>query len=293
MSLSVQIDTSFIVPLLQYLSKPSKGLLFEITKHEAAKKTHSHALKTRNTKKGIDSFWKHILNQLSKDESLIDNVKDSLTYIHKKTETFNELLMDLWNYFPEGTNLRSVLYTTLGYDIGIVSEGYALLNIGHPDFQKHPEEILFMSMHELHHVVYTAYNPFFDLSEIHRTNQLCDVIKYCTHMEGLAMYSILEQRKTAKALNNRDYKLFLDNRARKKRVSEYFDILTELEVRHDSPLDEVDWKILAKMSDRNRLWYVTGAHMAEIIDRNLGKETLIETIRLGPDDFFKAYHESF
>jgi hypothetical protein len=47
------------------------------------------------------------------------------------------------------------------------------------------------------------------------------------------------------------------------------------------------------MSDRNRLWYVTGAHMAEVIDKNLGKEVLIETIRLGPDDFFKSYHESF
>ena len=293
MSLSVKIDTSFIVPVLQYILKPSNDLLIEITNHEAAKKTHAHALKTRNTRKNISSFWKHILKQLSKDKNLIDYVKDGLTYLHNETERFNELLMDLWKYFPEGTNLRSVLYTILGYDIGIVSDGYAILNIGHPDFQKNPEEILFMSMHELHHVVYTAYNPFFDLSEIHRTNQLCDVIRYCTHMEGLAVYSTLDQRKAAKALNNRDYSLFLDDRARKKRVSQYFDLLTELEVRNDSPLHEDDWKVLDRMSDRNRLWYVTGAHMAEVIDKNLGKEALIETIRLGPDDFFKSYHESF
>jgi hypothetical protein len=293
MSLSVRIDTSFIVPLLQYLSKPSKELLTEITKHKAAKTTHAHAFRTRNTKKSISSFWKQILKQLSKNEKLIDYVKDSLTYIHNETDTFNELLKDLWNHFPEGTNLRSVLYAILGYDIGIVSDGYALINLGHPDFQQDPQEILFMSMHELHHVVYTAYNPIFDLSEIHRTNQLCDVIKYCTHMEGLAVYSTLNQRKSAKALNNRDYRLFLDNQARKKRVSEYFDILTEMEIRDDSPLHEDDWKVLDRMSGRDRLWYITGAHMAEVIDTKLGSKTLIETIRLGPDDFFKSYHESF
>lgn len=293
MPLSVEIDTSFIVPLIKHLSKPSKESLIEIINHEAAIKTHTHALRTRNTKKSISLFWQQILKQLSKNENLIDYVKASLTYIHNETDTFNKLLKDLWNHFPEGTNLRSILYTILGYDIGIVSEGNALINLGHPDFYKNPQEIFFMSMHELHHVVYTAYNTIFDLSEINRTNQLCDVIKYYTHMEGLAVYSTLEQRKSANVLNNRDYRLFLDNQARKKRVSVYFDILTELEVRADSPLHENDWKVIDRMSDRDRLWYVTGTHMAEVIDTNLGHETLIETIRLGPDDFFKMYHESF
>ena len=293
MSSSVTIDTSFIAPLLQYLSKPSRESLIEITKHEAAKKTHKHALRTRNTTKSISLFWKQILKQLSKNNNLIEIVKEGLTYIHNETDMFKDLLKDLWNYFPEGTNLRSVLYAILGYDVGIVSDGYALINLAHPDFQKDPREILFMSMHELHHVVYTSYNPIFDLSEIHRTNQLSDAIKYCTHMEGLAVYSTLEQRKSANALNNRDYRLFLDDRARKKRVSAYFDILTELETRDDSPIHEDDWKILDRMSDKDRLWYITGTHMAQLIENNLGHEALIETIRLGPDDFFKTYHESF
>ena len=32
--------------------------------------------------------------------------------------------------------------------------------------------------------------------------------------------------------------------------------------------------------------------MAQVIEQNLGLETLIETIRIGPDDFFKTYHDS-
>lgn len=293
MPLSVKIDTSFIVPLLKYLSKPTKDSLIDITNHEAAKKTHAHALRTRNTTKSISLFWKQIMKDLSKKENLIDYVKHSLTFIHNETATFDKLLKELWKEFPDGTHLRSVLYTNLGYDIGVVSEGCALINIGHEDFHKNPQELLFMSMHELHHVVYTAYNSFFDLTQVHRYDQLSDVVKYCTHMEGLAVYSTLEPRKSANVLNNRDYQLFLDEKARKKRVSEYFDILTNLEVRGDAPLQEEDWHVLGRMSNRNRLWYVTGAHMAQLIDDKLGHETLIDTIRMGPDYFFKLYHESF
>ncbi|MGD2072768.1 MAG: hypothetical protein PVG65_04695 [Candidatus Thorarchaeota archaeon] len=292
MSLSVKIDTSFIVPLLQYLSEPSKDLLIEITKHEAAAKTHAHALRFKNTKKHISSFWKDLLRKLSKNDSLTENVKENLTYLHNESNKFNELLKDLWNYFPKGTNLKRHLYAILGYDIGIVSEGSALINLGHKEFSKDQREILFMSMHELHHVVYTAYNQIFDLSQIHLANQLCNAIKYSTHMEGLALYSTLEQRKSANALN-RDYQLFLDERARKKRVSKYFDMLTQLEIQSDRPLHEKDWKILDRMTGRDRLLYVAGAHMSRVIEKNLGRETLIETIRLGPDDFFKTYHESF
>jgi hypothetical protein len=293
MSLTVRIDTSFIVPLFQYLSKPSKELLFEITKHDAAMKTYAHARRFGNTSKNIESFWKDIMQNLSRKKNLVEVVKNSLTFLYNETDTFNDLLTDLSNYFPNGTKLRCNLYTILGYDIGVVSEGNALINLAHPDFHKNPNEILFMSMHELHHVVYTAYNPIFDISQINRTDQLCNVVKYCTHLEGLAVYSTLEQRKSASELDNRDYQLFLDDRARKKRVSIFFDILTDLEIRNDSPLQEDDRKILNRMSDRDRLWYVAGAHMAQIIDKNLGRETLVETIRHGPDAFFKTYHDAF
>ena len=293
MSLSVKIDTSFIVPLIRYLAEPSKELLTEITNHTAAMKTHAHAIRFGNTKKSITSFWKAILKQLSNNNNLIDYVKDSLTFIHNESGTFNELLKDLWNYFPKDTNLRSTLYAILGYDIGIVSEGSALLNLGHKQFQEDQREILFMALHELHHVVYTAYNPIFDLTKINMTNQLCDVIRYCTHMEGLAVFSTLEQRKSSKVLRNRDYQLFLDDKARNKRLSEFFDVLTDLEIRGAKPLHENDWKVLDRMSGRDRLWYVAGAHMAQMIETKFGRETLNETIRLGPDDFFKKYHESF
>jgi hypothetical protein len=293
MPLTVQINTSFIVPLLKYLSNPSESLLREITNHDAARLTYAHAVRFGNTKKDIKGFWIAILKKLAERDDLTGLVKNSMTYLHNESDTFSDLLKDLWNYFPDGTDQRTNLYGILGYDVGIISEGNALLNLGHPDFNMDPREILFMAMHELHHVVYTAYNTIFSIDNLHTISQLLDVIKYCTHMEGLAVYCTLERRKAAGALNNRDYQLFLDEKARKKRVSKFFDILTDLEIRDSNPINEKDLKILDMMADKDRLWYVTGAHMAESIDSSLGRETLNETIRLGPDDFFKKYHDSF
>ncbi|MBN2230911.1 MAG: hypothetical protein JW779_15095 [Candidatus Thorarchaeota archaeon] len=293
MPLSVRIDTSFIVPLLKYLSKPNDELLLEITKHDAARLTHAHAVRFGNTKKNIMQFWKEILQSQSKNENLTEYIKESLTYIYNNQDAFNEQFKDLWQYFPEGTSLRTNLYTILGYDIGIVSEGNALINLGHQDFHKNPDEILFIALHELHHVVYTAFNQIFDISQIHTTKELVDMIKYCTHMEGLAVYFTLEIRRSTNGLNSRDYQLFLNESARTKRVSTFFDILTELEVRASRSLHDKDWEILDRMAGKDRLWYVTGAHMAELIEKNLGRKALIDTIRLGPDDFFKTYHEAF
>jgi hypothetical protein len=213
--------------------------------------------------------------------------------MYNELDLFNELLKDLWDYFPEGTDLSTNLYAILGYDIGIVSEGNALVNLGHPDFENDSREILLMAMHELHHVVYTAYNPIFDMTRMSTTSQLVNMIKYCAHMEGLAVYSTLEKRKSMNAMSNRDYKLLLDDRAKSKRVSAYFDILTKFEIRGSNPLQEKDWKVLERMTGRDRLWYVAGAHMAQMIDKKFGREALNESIRLGPEDFFMKYHETF
>ncbi len=293
MSLSVKIDTSFIVPLLKYISKPNDDLLREIGGHDAAKRTYAHARRFGNTKDPIRPFWKKTLKQLAKKDDLIPKVKSALQYLYNEQDTFDTLLKNLWNYFPEGTALNCRLFTILGYDIGIVSEGHALINLGHPLFEKDPREIFHMAMHELHHVVYTAYNSIFDPSAIRTTKQLTEMIRYCTHMEGLAVYASLAPRKAADALTHEDYKIFLNKGARNQRVNEFFNHLTRLETRLVKTVKKEDWRTIDKMSGGKRLWYIAGAHMAEVIDKNLGREFLNETIRHGPDEFFKAYHESF
>jgi len=294
MSLTVKIDTSFVIPLLKYLGNSEKADIYSITDHPAARRTYAHALQFQNTKRGtVQDFWKDLAENLSKDyRNVLSRVKSALTYIYNETPAFDSMIKDLWNYIPNGTKLRCELYAMLGYDIGIVSEGHALINLAHPLFEMDSREILYMSMHELHHVVYTAFNPIYDIKHMNTIENLVDMIRYSTHLEGLAVYAAYDARKKTNALSHQDYQILGDKGKRNSRVNEYFDILTKLEFDKMRSVHDKDWKTIELMSDKKRLWYITGAHMAEIIDEKLGRETLNETIRHGPDEFFKSYHDA-
>lgn len=294
MSLSVKIDTSFVIPLLKYLGDSNEGDIYAITDHPAANRTYAHAKQFNNTNRStVQEFWRDLVDPLKKDyKKVVARVKSALKYIYNETNAFDVIIKDLWNYIPAGTKLRCDLYAILGYDIGIVSEGHALINLAHPLFEKDPREILYMSMHELHHVVYTSFNPIYDLKTIITVENLVDIIKYSTHLEGLAVYAAYDARKRANALGHQDYQILEDKGKRLSRVSEFFNILTKLEFDQMRSVHDKDWDIIGLMSGSKRLWYIAGAHMAETIDRNLGRATLNATIRHGPDEFFKSYHDA-
>jgi len=294
MSLSVKIDTSFIIPLLKFLGESDEADIYAITDHPAARRTYAHAVFTRNTKRGtVQDFWRDITQSLKKDyKPLVSRVKSALTYLYNETDAFDQMIKDLWAYIPEGTKLRCNLYAMLGYDIGIVYEGNALINLDFPLFEKDPRELLFMSMHELHHVVYTAFNPLYDISKLITVENLVDMIKYYTHLEGMAVYAAYDSRKKMDAFTHEDYQTLNNKGQRHSRVNEYFRILTDFEFDKMRSIHDTDWQTISFMSDKKRLWYVTGAHMAETIDKELGRNALNETIRLGPDEFFKSYHDA-
>jgi hypothetical protein len=77
-----------------------------------------------------------------------------------------------------------------------------------------------------------------------------------------------------------------------KRVTEFFNILTRYQTEPVRSIHEKDWHILDQMTGKKRLWYIAGAHMAETIEKTLGRKVLNDTIRLGPEEFFRQYHEA-
>lgn len=144
-------------------------------------------------------------------------------------------------------------------------------------------------MHELHHVGYTHYNPIFSLDELETNRGLLRIIKYSTHLEGIATYAPLEIRKREEGLTHRDYIILKDPKKRMNAITEFFQILKGLEKQEEQELQDKHYDILNKMSDLNRLWYISGAYMAQVIDESLGRKALTKTIIEGPNAFFKAY----
>jgi hypothetical protein len=55
-------------------------------------------------------------------------------------------------------------------------------------------------------------------------------------------------------------------------------------------VDETRLQIFEKMSGKEtRLWYITGCHMAQEIEKNCGIEMLRKLVKLGSEEFFYTY----
>ena len=287
----VEIDFSFIGQVLDFLENPSESIPKELTAHKAAQDVHAHALRFHNTDLDINDFWTNILRgESNKGDKHHNEIQDCIKYIKSKDSDFYEAFDEITEYLPRNLKLDCKLYLMVGYDIGIVSEGNAFLNVGHPFYHKNKRELLYLSMHELHHVGYAYYHPIYSLEEIKTTADLLRIIKHSTHLEGLAVYTPLKRRLREIGIVHEDYITIVTNHEEKsKRVTEFFQILKDLECTPERVITKEDFELLERMSGGSRLWYITGAHMAQTIDEKLGRDTLIQTIINGADNFFEAY----
>ncbi|MCW4011912.1 MAG: hypothetical protein NWF07_02850 [Candidatus Bathyarchaeota archaeon] len=286
-SFRVEIDSSF-VELVLNLPIIDDALIDRVVQHEAAKGIYSHAFRFHNTDKTIEDFWLERLNKSTRD-GYYENVQRCLEYVNDHLSDFTDAFHELEAYIPPGIDLPTTLFLTVGYDIGIVSEGCAYLNLGHSLFHMNKRELLYFAMHELHHVAYTHYQPIYSFDDVKTRGDLHKVIKYSTHLEGLAVYAPYDRRRRENGFSHSDYLSLNDEEKTHRLVKNYFDTLNAAASEPDKALAAEDWAILDLMSGEDRLWYVVGAYMAETIDRHLGRASLVSTIEKGYDSFFETY----
>ena len=286
----VEIDATFVEYALDYLWSRSEAGLGTIFDHEAAKGVHSHAERFGNTDDTLEGFWRKTLAHESKHKAdHLKRIQSNLDFIKSNELIFRRAIDETATYLPAEIRLRARLYLIIGYDIGIVSEGDAYLNVGHPHFGDDRRELLYFSMHEAHHVGYIRLHLIYSLESLRTSSDLIRAIEYSTHLEGLAVYSSYERRTIEEGFGHVDYWILNDARERKRVTGEFFGILDGLGEEPDRPLKEADFGLLEQMSGGKRLWYVAGAHMAQEIDEGLGREALTQTVVDGPDSFFEAY----
>ncbi|MHA1515559.1 MAG: DUF5700 domain-containing putative Zn-dependent protease [Candidatus Heimdallarchaeaceae archaeon] len=288
----VKIDSSFGDLVLQYFTDPSEELLFQISEHTAASKILSNAQISDPNLKDIKDFWKKILErERNKGEEYVSEIKSCMTYIENNSEALLEHVNKIYCYLPDDFVFDCTLYLHIGYDIGIVSEGDALLNVGNEIFHQNNRELIYFALHELHHVGFTHYNNLeISFSDIQTRDDFLKLIEKLTHLEGTATYAIKEMRERDNQLSFFDYEVLNNKEKRTETTKEYFKIYDSFRYTKRIPIEERDFETLEIMSGQNkRLWYITGAHMAEQIDKKLGREELNQTILDGSVKFFEKY----
>ena len=286
----IELDNSFIDICLKFIDNRTKDIFEDLIAHPAGIKVHSHAVRYDNTNEPIEAFWRNITeNQFNQE--MENHINSAIEFLEENKDLFASSMDEVAEYLPKDLQLKCKLYTMVGYDIGIVSEGSAFINIAHRFFKENPYELIFIPMHEAHHVGYIHYNPTFSFSELKRLSDLKKAVRFSTHLEGLAVYAPLRRRLETGCVAHEDYSALMDEEIAEQRKVQYFDLVKELERTADRKITDDDFGIFEPMSEPGtRLWYVTGAYMAKIIDEKLGREALRETVRQGPDSFFDLYN---
>ena len=293
MTLQVTIDPSFLEKILTYFQKPTNDQFAELLNHPAAQRVHAHATAWQNTNSDLPTFWKEIFDtEQNKSPEYLSHLQGALDYLDVNQQTLDTAFNEIQNYLPASLELESHLYLMLGYDIGIVSQGDALLNLGHPLFQQDLRELIFFAMHEVHHAGFTHLHPMFTFDGLQTLDDLGEAIQYSTQLEGLAVYSALKRRLNEQVLTHEDYAVLLNPTECEKRVQRFFDIYNNLITTPNRPLQPRDFELFDIMSrPHQRLWYITGAHMAREIELHLGRDILLQTVTAGPESFFLTYDQ--
>ncbi|MDF2179105.1 hypothetical protein P2G88_12670 [Aliiglaciecola sp. CAU 1673] len=135
-----------------------------------------------------------------------------------------------------------------------------------------------------------AFNPFLDLALVKSGEQLAELVRYLTFMEGAAVYAAYAARQKNHHLSEHDFQALKDDELMQNLEEEYFAIYRQVQNIGQRPLTPQDWDLLDPLSDGKRLWYRVGAKMCEELDSKLGRDAFLQLIRQGPDAFFTAYH---
>jgi hypothetical protein len=108
----------------------------------------------------------------------------------------------------------------------------------------------------------------------------------------MGVLSAFRLRVSEDGLLDNDYRTLLNDAERTKRVNNYFKILNRLENNLEKKIDKPYVSVFDSMSgQKTRLWYITGCHMAQEIEKRRGIETLRKLVKEGSEGFFSTYME--
>jgi hypothetical protein len=284
----IRFDDSGLETSLDYLRNRSDQNLKKLVLASGNKLAYAHHLWSSNdAKTTIEEFWSAQLSKISWNLELERNVSAVKAHLlkQKKTRWLNEVL----RYLPRRHFFNTIIYLNIGYDHIVFGENVAL-NLNSRQFHEDKRESVYYLIHELAHAGYVRYHPLPELWNIKTNRELLDIVKFLTHLEGMGVISALRLRVLEDGLLDNDYKTLSNNTEKAERVNHYFRLLNKLENNQSKKVDQDYFRVFEKMSGKKtRLWYITGCHIAQEIEKHKGTEALRNLVKKGNEEFFDTY----
>jgi len=232
-------------------------------------------------------FWARILGRTRDAEAAISGASAMRDYL--LSQSWSRWLPGVLECLPRGHTFDTTVYLNLGYDNVAYGVDVAL-NLNHPSFHADPREAVYYLMHELAHAGSLTYNRMPDLTVPRTWGELSGNVMSLTHLEGMGVLTPLRLRMAEGGLGDPDYAALGDPTERWGRVLAYFEKLGRLEQEPKREVVEGDLDVYDQFSGKTqRLWYIAGCHMAQVIEAERGREILRELVRRGSGAFFEVY----
>ncbi len=198
----------------------------------------------------------------------------------------DKALPHIYSFLPASTpplNAKIYLLTgTVPYAFTIGEN--IIIDVASPNFKRDPKRILNILVHEVFHIGYRSVAT--NRTSAPSGSKMERYMSEYLLMEGLANYVSYTAQDIFPNHTFEDY-ILLENQSNVlnhiKAINLLFSKLGNLS---DDELKNQSWKI----GVLKRGYYVVGAYMAQVIDTELGREALIQSISAGPSRFFRLYN---
>lgn len=290
---NIVYDFTFADLAIKYIEEGDTTVLHKIACCSAATHLLNHHLFCSHPPKYTSTYQlvADLLNPRSEYLKVLPLIKRNLQYARDSIAAADFAQNYASRYLNNLQPFNATLYFTVGYDLGVAVYNGSSLNIAHPHYLSNIRELKYYSIHELHHAGFIISKQL-NMPSLKATTHrdMAAVIEYLTHLEGMGTYAALEIRKKENAMNDdSDYRLLQDGATMKTFEKEYFEIYRYFKSTPNQPVTNEDWGKLNILSDKRRLWYRVGAHMAQIIDSTKGRKTLTLLIAKPSANFISTY----
>lgn len=285
----VNLNLEFSELALQYLKTEDSNYIKKICSLKAADHIYFHAYNCNPEMnfKDKESFVKSILSKNSLKNNII-NYENILTQLKNQNNLTKEAENETLKYLPEGTIFSVNMYITLGYfPVGMNGNFNIDLSFNFDNIR----EILYLAIHELHHVGFLQYHKVpLSINNLKSKGDLANLLSAHFQLEALATYAPYNIRLSENSLNDPDYCKINDIKLMNEYKRQLFASYDNLKKGSDLKLEENDFAILNDFWNGKRIAYRFGLYSCIKISEKYGQAFLVNTIKEGSDKFMDLVH---
>jgi len=212
-------------------------------------------------------------------------LKNTQRIIERRQVFLDKALPHLCSYLPEGTDLGIGVHFTAFIPPRAFAMGEIVINVTATYWNNNPDNILNTLVHELFHVGYSYCEEQSEKTRP-KVDQRIRILRNI-HNEGICSHVAYNAREIFPAPDEKDFQYLDDPELVREHLKNVDMILSKI---GKVPQDELD-KLVWDLGVIGRSFYVAGAYMCGVIEGQLGRQALIQTMYDGPESFFELYNK--